>query len=630
MMLSCPRSQLPSAAREKASNVRVVVRVRPMNEKEKARNCKRSVSVDGSLPLPVLQQQQQQQQTCSSSKKLPAMVLSESNSNSSNTATATITISPPRKRLSLICPPSSRKKAASLNVPLLSSSSPSPPPPPPLVQQRPANTTVPTRLRVDSAACANRVFDFDAVFPSEATQRQVYQLSVGDSVQHNLFRGYNTTVLAYGQTGSGKTYTMGQPEDHHSTAGGGGGPLTEQDGIVRRALHDLFQGKKAHETRWDVTIALNCLELFNEEFRDLLVERTHGDGLKIRNLGSDHGVVVEGVTNVRVHSVEQANELVNLASARRATSSTWLNKTSSRSHAIYSFLVSMEPKTTQQDSSSTTGNDTNDNDQDLVAMTAKLTLVDLAGSEQIKKSGVVGSQQKESININKDLFVLGKVVSSLADKQAQAQGSNHNSNNNSIHVPYRDSKLTQFLQDSLGGNCCTLLIACVSPADVQVDESLNTLRYAERSRSISNRVKRNSLRTVLLSSAESDTLRAENDRLQQELKELRKRLLYVGFKIGVRWADTTTTDDIPHPYEDQLVVLQDKLLLAEKEAKVAREGCLTVAHMADKWRDRCEFTVTDKVRLSLLSLLLHASVSVVVGVLPSFFHDTDRIALGHG
>jgi hypothetical protein len=163
----------------------------------------------------------------------------------------------------------------------------------------------------------------------------------------------------------------------------------------------------------------------------------------------------------------------------------------------------------------------------------------------------------------------------------------------------------------------------VYPADVQVDESLNTVRYAERSRSIANIVTRNSLRTVLLSSAESDALRAENELLQQELKELRKRVLYdVGLK-GVRWADATDACS----YEEQVSVLRRKLLLAEKEAKVIREGCLTEAHMADKWRDCCEFTVMDKVR-EKVSCVSRFRVGCCPTQHLSYF--TDRIVHGHG
>lgn len=263
---------------------------------------------------------------------------------------------------------------------------------------------------------ANKLFQFDAVFPADTTQSQLYQTALGNAIENNIYKGYNMTVLAYGQTGSGKTHTM-----YNGTSG----PLQDGDGMVRRAISDLFRCYKTYEADYNITIAMNCLELFNEEFRDLLSDSPN-ETLKMRNYGGDHGVTVEGSLNFKVHSWDHADELIQVAATRRVTGSTNMNAQSSRSHAIYTFIVTMKPRDINQE-----------------AMSAKLTMVDLAGSEQIKKSGVVGSQQKESININKDLFVLGKVVSMLAEKSTNEV--------NPIHIPYRDSKLTEYLQDSLGG-----------------------------------------------------------------------------------------------------------------------------------------------------------------------------------
>lgn len=259
----------------------------------------------------------------------------------------------------------------------------------------------------------------------------------------NIFRGYNTTIFAYGQTGSGKTYTMGPLVKQPSV-------VTDSEGILLRTIRDLFRGKAEAEERFNVTIALNCLELLNDEFRDLLIDRVDqpSPSIRLRNLGTD--VVVEGVTHMRVHSIEHTNELIRVAASRRATAATLMNDQSSRSHAIYTFLVNLEPKSIAEIEGDSMEGPAADRYRStpstpLLPLTAKLTLVDLAGSEQIKRSGVMGNQQKESININKDLFVLGKVVSTLAEI---SRGSMHTN-----HVPYRDSKLTQLLQDSLGGKC---------------------------------------------------------------------------------------------------------------------------------------------------------------------------------
>ena len=357
----------------KPSNVRVMVRVRPLKHKESCRKLK----VVGNLQLE--DQPVEQSPT-------------------------------PRRRQSRIPTKPGLKSPPSLSEHADQNSKP-------LHQQSLKNASVigvPKQLSL-----ANRLFTFDAVFPAETTQSQLYQTALGNAIENNIFKGYNMTVLAYGQTGSGKTHTM-----YNGTSG----PLQPGDGMVRRAISDLFRCHKIYEADYKITIAMNCLELFNEEFRDLLSD-SPDESLKMRNYGGGHGVAVEGSQNFKVHSWEKADELVHVAATRRATGSTIMNAQSSRSHAIYTFIVTMATR-----------------DTDKEAMSAKLTMVDLAGSEQIKKSGVVGSQQKESININKDLFVLGKVVSMLAEKSTNEA--------NSVHIPYRDSKLTEYLQDSLGGKSC--------------------------------------------------------------------------------------------------------------------------------------------------------------------------------
>ncbi|GAX24019.1 hypothetical protein FisN_26Lh089 [Fistulifera solaris] len=379
-----------------------------------------------------------------------------------------------------------------------------------------------------------RLFHFDAVFPSDTTQSQLYHTALGNAIENNIFKGYNMTILAYGQTGSGKTHTM-----YNGTSG----PLQPSDGIVRRAISDLFRCQELYQTDYKITIAVNCLELFNEEFRDLLSDAPD-ESLKMRNYGNGHGVTVEGSQNFKVRSWEHADELVHVAATRRVTGSTQMNAQSSRSHAVYTFIVTMEPRDRAQET-----------------MSAKLTMVDLAGSEKIKKSGVVGSQQKESININKDLFVLGKVVSMLAEKSTNEV--------TSIHIPYRDSKLTEYLQDSLGGNSFTLLIACISPADSHSDESMNTLRYAERSRSIANHVKRNTVRPSNVSPTEN-ALQLENNRLRAELNEVRKRL----------------AENKENPGTTNLSHIEEKIRRAKEEARATRESCLNVANQVSRWRDR--------------------------------------------
>jgi hypothetical protein len=306
---------------------------------------------------------------------------------------------------------------------------------------------------VASKGDVSKEYVYDAVFAPEATQKEVYDRSVGDAVRRNIFRGYNTTIIAYGQSGSGKTYTMsGQKEadkmapsppgssflesfNFDEAAANTDYKLCDDDGIIPRAVHDLFKAKKRHESAGEVSITLTYLEIYNEELRDLLVDEQLGESsLKIRDSAED-GFFVGGLTSAVVTSAKHARELMDAATTRRRTASTKLNERSSRSHAICTLMISISPamnsQTTSVDTIGSRGSE---------IITAKLTMVDLAGSERIKQSGVTGMAKKESININKDLFVLAKVVSALSENAKKK-----------THVPYRDSKLTRLLRDSLGG-----------------------------------------------------------------------------------------------------------------------------------------------------------------------------------
>jgi Kinesin motor domain len=273
---------------------------------------------------------------------------------------------------------------------------------------------LPTRLMVNRHG-RRRAFLFDGVLAPEMTQHQVYQQAVQPTAIDALFQGYNLTILAYGQTGSGKTFTMSGGVEEVAAAVPLSGPL-EHYGLILRAAHDLFAAQQHHD---HVTIQLSYLEIYNDELRDLLQDGNSTMPLKMRDTGSG-GVTVPGLQQWTVESVQQAWQYIQLAGARRTTGSTRLNARSSRSHALCTFTI-------------TTAH-----------CSAQLVLVDLAGSERIKDTGVVGAQQQESININKDLFVLGKVVSLLAATDGGTTA---------IHIPYRDSKLTRLLRDSLGGKC---------------------------------------------------------------------------------------------------------------------------------------------------------------------------------
>ncbi|KAF7817032.1 kinesin-like protein KIN-4C [Senna tora] len=298
----------------------------------------------------------------------------------------------------------------------------------------------------------SHAFTYDYVYGSTTTTSPstIYDDCVAPLVDA-LFHGYNATVLAYGQTGSGKTYTMGT-----NYAGEG-----SVDGIIPKVMETIFKKVEAVKDSTELLIRVSFIEIFKEEVFDLLdPNSSRGEvgttkpsvpsrvPIHIRETVNG-GIALAGVTEAEVKTKEEMASYLSRGSLSRATGSTNMNSQSSRSHAI--FTITIEQK----------------NGDDILC--AKLHLVDLAGSERAKRTGADGMRLREGIHINKGLLALGNVISALGDEKKRKEGG---------HVPYRDSKLTRLLQDSLGGNSKTVMIACVSPADTNAEETLNTLKYA--------------------------------------------------------------------------------------------------------------------------------------------------------
>ncbi|XP_036888837.1 LOW QUALITY PROTEIN: kinesin-like protein KIF17 [Sturnira hondurensis] len=257
--------------------------------------------------------------------------------------------------------------------------------------------------------------------------------------------GYNGTIFAYGQTGSGKSFTMQGLPDPPS-----------QRGIIPRAFEHVFESVQcAENTKFLVRAAY--LEIYNEDVRDLLGADTK-QKLELKE-HPERGVYVKGLSMHTVHSVAQCERIMETGWKNRSVGYTLMNKDSSRSHSI--FTISIEIYAVDE-----RGKDH--------LRAGKLSLVDLAGSERQSKTGATGERLKEATKINLSLSALGNVISALVDGRCK-------------HIPYRDSKLTRLLQDSLGGNTKTLMVACLSPADNNYDESLSTLRYANRAKNIKNK-----------------------------------------------------------------------------------------------------------------------------------------------
>ncbi|XP_068580242.1 kinesin-like protein KIF21A isoform X3 [Cebidichthys violaceus] len=361
----------------------------------------------------------------------------------------------------------------------------------------------------------DKSFTYDYMFDMDSQQDAIYS-SCTEKLIEGCFEGYNATVFAYGQTGSGKTYTMGTGFDVN---------FVEEDlGIIPRAVHHLYRGieqrRQAAQEQGrpapEFKINAQFLELYNEEVLDLfdstrdMKQKSH---IKIHE-DATGGIYTVGVTTRTVSSEAEMMQCLKLGALSRTTASTQMNVQSSRSHAIFTIhlcqvrVCASDNQEGESDNRVSNGNSEMD---EYETLTAKFHFVDLAGSERLKRTGATGDRAKEGISINCGLLALGNVISALGDRSKR-----------SSHVPYRDSKLTRLLQDSLGGNSQTVMIACISPSDRDFMETLNTLKYANRARNIKNKVMVNQDKA----SQQISVLRTEIARLQIELMEYKtgKRL----------------------------------------------------------------------------------------------------------
>lgn len=294
-----------------------------------------------------------------------------------------------------------------------------------------------------------RSFTFDAVFGSTCTQRSIYD-KCGASVVEAVLSGYNGTIFAYGQTGAGKTFTMEGAQNP-----------PELRGIIPSAFQHIFDRVAMAEDNQQFLVRGSYLEIYNEDIRDLLAKDPKNKlGLKEN---ADSGVHVKDLTSFVVKSSHEIDQVMQAGKKNRSVGSTLMNQGSSRSHAIFTVVV--ECCETREDGTSH-------------IHVGKLNLVDLAGSERQSKTGATGDRLKEATKINMSLSVLGNVISALEDGKSQ-------------HIPYRDSKLTRLLQDSLGGNTKTVMCANCGPAGYNFDETISTLRYANRAKKIKNKPKIN-------------------------------------------------------------------------------------------------------------------------------------------
>lgn len=388
----------------------------------------------------------------------------------------------------------------------------------------------------------SKTFTFDHAFNVDTTQLDVYRAVVEPLIEQ-VVMGYNCTVFAYGQTGTGKTYTMeGERSEDDNACSWEEDPMA---GIIPRALHQLFETLQTENA--EHTVRVSFLELYNEDIYDLLSPLDDTTKLKIfEDVTRKGSVIVGGLEEITVHSKAEIYEILKKGSAKRQTAATLLNAHSSRSHTIFSVTVHIKD---------------NAIDGEELVKIGKLNLVDLAGSENIGRSGAIEKRAREAGNINQSLLTLGRVITSLVDRTP--------------HIPYRESKLTRLLQESLGGRTKTSIIATISPNIADADDTLSTLEYAQRAKKITNKPEINqklSKKTLLREYTE------EIERLRRDLAACRE-------KNGI-YVDQNNYNRMEQQIKDQFQEIEEKTA----RINALEEEMFRIQQLFDETKEELEIT----------------------------------------
>ncbi|CAN8189863.1 unnamed protein product [Coccothraustes coccothraustes] len=428
----------------------------------------------------------------------------------------------------------------------------------------------------DSSNEPPKTFTFDTVFGPESKQLDVYNLTARPIID-SVLEGYNGTIFAYGQTGTGKTFTME-----------GVRAVPELRGIIPNSFAHIFGhiAKAEGDTRFLVRVSY--LEIYNEEVRDLLgKDQTQRLEVKER---PDVGVYIKDLSAYVVNNADDMDRIMTLGHKNRSVGATNMNEHSSRSHAIFTITIECSEKGV---------------DGNMHVRMGKLHLVDLAGSERQTKTGATGQRLKEATKINLSLSTLGNVISALVDGK-------------STHVPYRNSKLTRLLQDSLGGNSKTMMCANIGPADYNYDETISTLRYANRAKNIKNKARIN-----------EDPKDAMLRQFQKEIEELKKKLEEGEEISGSETSDSEEEDEEGEIGEEKRKkrrgkkkVSPDKMVEMQAKIEEERKALETKLDMEEEERNkaRAELEKREKDLLkaqqehqSLLEKLSALEKKVIVG-----------------
>ncbi|XP_076760985.1 kinesin family member unc-104 isoform X11 [Xylocopa sonorina] len=418
----------------------------------------------------------------------------------------------------------------------------------------------------DAIKSFNYDYSYFSMDPSDinySSQLMVYK-DIGEEMLEHAFEGYNVCIFAYGQTGAGKSYTMmGKQEEG-------------QEGIIPQICKDLFRkiSRNSNECL-KYSVEVSYMEIYCERVRDLLNPKNKGN-LRVR----EHpllGPYVEDLSKLAVMSFQDIHDLIDEGNKARTVAATNMNETSSRSHAVFTIFF------TQQKQDSATGL--------VTEKVSKISLVDLAGSERADSTGAKGTRLKEGANINKSLTTLGKVISALAEIATKKK-------KKADFIPYRDSVLTWLLRENLGGNSKTAMIAAVSPADINYDETLSTLRYADRAKQIV-------CKAVVNEDANAKLIRE----LKEEIQKLRELLKQEG--IDVQEGDeivraTKREDDVKetrpripsHPTSTIAEEAVDQLQASEK----------LIAELNETWEDKLKRT--EMIRLQREAVFAEMGVAV--------------------
>ncbi|XP_077444807.1 kinesin-like protein KIF1C isoform X2 [Stigmatopora argus] len=467
------------------------------------------------------------------------------------------------------------------------------------VIQMQGNTTCIVNPKQPKDAGKNFTFDHSywshttAEDPAFASQRQVYT-DIGEEMLLHAFEGYNVCIFAYGQTGAGKSYTMMGKQE------------TGQEGIIPLLCEDLFRRTGANaDPELNYSVEVSYMEIYCERVRDLLNPKSQGT-LRVR----EHpilGPYVEDLSKLAVTGFPDIRDLMDAGNKARTVAATNMNETSSRSHAVFTIVFS------QRRHDAMTQLDTE--------KVSKISLVDLAGSERADSSGAKGMRLKEGANINKSLTTLGKVISALADMQSSKK-------RKSDFIPYRDSVLTWLLKENLGGNSRTAMIAALSPADINYEETLSTLRYADRAKQIRcNAIVNEDPNAKLIRELKGEVERLRNLLFAQGLHELiRDRVNDNGHSSGgVASPLATTADQTGDPEnsicesaavnhlgvgeeEEEEEEVATETISKEEAAERLLETEKIMAELNETWEEKLR--KTESIRLERESLLAEMGVSI--------------------